>query len=112
MVNKEVIKTLVLERVTLGAKLTTLHEALSEAEHNAGVHGEEVTREQLLDLIRDCARYIADTLNTLQLGTLHKDTHDYMDLLKRIEELYYMGGLEFKPRDLSLNPKSIPDTEA
>lgn len=94
MVNKKVIKTLIVERVTLGAKLTALHEALSEAEHNAETYGEEVTREQLLDLIKDCARYIADALSTLQLGTLHKDTHDYMDLLKRVEELYYMGGLD------------------
>ncbi|WCS69872.1 hypothetical protein Goe25_02440 [Bacillus phage vB_BsuM-Goe25] len=103
MVNKEVIKTLVLERVTLGAKLTTLHEALTEAEYKANTPSEEITREELLDLIRDCTRYIADTLNTLQLGTLHKDTRDYQDLLQRIEELYYMGGLNLPLK---------PDTEA
>ncbi|AYJ76422.1 hypothetical protein BSP12_236 [Bacillus phage BSP12] len=69
-----------------------LHEALTEPERNAG-ENEEVTGEQLLDLMKDCAYYIEHILSTLQLGTLHKGTRDYRDLLKRIEELYYMGGL-------------------
>ncbi|AYJ75332.1 hypothetical protein BSP36_245 [Bacillus phage BSP36] len=80
MNNKEIAKTLVLERLTLEAKLSSLHEALAGATHQADMRIGEVTRAQLLALIKECAQYIEEALETL-----HPDKHDYMNLLTLIE---------------------------
>ncbi|QZA70164.1 hypothetical protein 278BB001_13 [Bacillus phage 278BB001] len=88
MNNKELAKTLVLERITLEAKLSSLHETLKEAVQQADIYREVITRAQLLALIKECALYIEEALETL-----HTDTQDYMDLLTHIETLYYKGKL-------------------
>lgn len=86
MNNKEITKTLVLERLTLEAKLSALHEVLAEATDRADIHIREVTRAQLLIIIEECTLYIEEALKRL-----HKDTQDYTDLLTRIDILHNEG---------------------
>lgn len=88
MINREIARTLVLERLTLGAKLSSLHETLIEVTQQADIYGEVITREQLLTLIKECSLYIEEALETL-----HPDTEEYMDLLTHIEALHYKGKL-------------------
>ncbi|AGY47506.1 hypothetical protein Grass_241 [Bacillus phage Grass] len=91
-INREIARTLVLERLTLGAKLSSLHETLTEITQQADIYKEVITREQLLTLIKECSLYIYIYIEEA-LETLHPDTEEYMDLLTHIEGLHYKGKL-------------------